>query len=409
MTPEVAISAQTQGRASSNTKPPDRPIRILHVIEGLGTGGAEQQLVAFILRSKPTRFRHEVCTLSTDGRHAAELNAAGVPVYSLGVTSEGSFVRSGRLLYHLMRQINPDIIHATLYRPGVVSRVVGKLCKKPVVTTLVGNTYDPEYRLDNPPLAPHKIWLARKLDELTTRWGMTWFVAISESVRESATYHLGLDPNKISVIRRGLVFEESPDSQVRDTADVRNALGWLDRYPLILNVGRLVPQKGQQYAIRAMPYILTEFPNVHLAIVGEGSLRPKLERLIRSLKLERHVSLLGERDDVPALLQAADMFVFPSLSEGLGNALVEAFGAGKPCVVSKIASLRELTDHGRVALLADPQSPKDLANNVLKFARDHELSQRIGLSAGEWVRSHYDIRQSVAALEALYESLVISV
>lgn len=383
-------------------------INVLHIIEGLGTGGAERQLTAFILRSDPTRFRHEVCTLSTEGRFAADLRRANIPVYALGVVSDGNLAQSIVRLGRVVRRVDPSIIHATLYRPGVVSRIVGRLCGKPVVTTLVNTTYEPEWRLDNEHLKPYKVWLARKADELTSRWWGTWFVAISESVRSSAVRQLMLPMDRISVIPRGLVFNEMTEGRHGDATVAPEALGWSDAYPVILNVGRLVPQKGQQYAIRAMQRVVSKFPSAHLAIAGEGSLRPMLEHLIRSLELERSVTLLGERHDVGLLLQMADIFVFPSLFEGLGNALLEAMAAGKACVASRIPSLRELTRDGSVALLVGLQSPEDVAAALLRLAEDRGFSEQLGRAARVWARAHYDIRQIVTALEALYERLATS-
>jgi glycosyltransferase involved in cell wall biosynthesis len=103
--------------------------------------------------------------------------------------------------------------------------------------------------------------------------------------------------------------------------------------------------------------------------------------MIRDRGLEEHVTLLGERQDVGALLHAADLFVFPSIYEGLGNALLEAMAAGKPCVVSRIPPLREVTGDGTVALLAEPRSAADLAANLLRLATDPGLAARLGTAA----------------------------
>ncbi len=385
----------------------DRSSRIvvLHVLEDLGTAGAERQLAAFILRSDVTRFQHEVCVFSEAGRFAAGLQDAGVRVHRLGGGSDKSLVQCFVRLRRLVREIDPDILHASLYRPGVVSRAVARLYGKPVVTTLVNTTYEPEWLLDNPRLTPWKVWLTRAVDGLTARsWG-TRFIAISESVRASAVRQLGLLPDRISVIPRGLTFDEYAGPTDADVLNARAALGWGDTYPLILNVGRLVPQKAQRYAILAMRHVVARFPTARLIIAGEGRLRPALEQLIRSERLENHVTLLGERQDVDVLLKVADIFVFPSLYEGLGNALLEAMAAGKPCVVSRIATLREVTGDGAAGLLADIQSPEDLAAKLLWLAEDRERGRQLGERAHDWVRARYDIRGIVAALESLYQRI----
>ncbi len=363
-------------------------------------------MTAFLSRSDASRFRHEVCALSEGGRFADDLERLGVPVHVLGVKSRRDLGRATIRLWRLVRTLAPDVIHATLYRPGVASRCVGRLCRRPVVTTLVNTTYEPEWRLDNPHMKGWKAWLTQMLDALTARWWGTQFVAITQSVKASAVRQLGLRPERIVVIPRGLAVDDQ-DRRVENTWTVRASLGWDGAYPVILNVARLVPQKGQTYVVAAMKDVVSRFPSARLVLAGEGWLRPTLERSINEQGLQDHVTLLGERRDIPTLLRAADIFVFPSLYEGLGNALLEAMAMGKACVVSRIPTLCEVTGDGAAALLADPQSPSSLAEHLIRLADDDELAKRLGDRAREWVRSHYDIASVVAALESLFHGVAI--
>lgn len=380
-----------------------RRIVVLHVIEGLGTGGSEQQLAAFLLRSDRTRFRHEVCTLAQVGRFAEDLARAGIPVHALGARADGDLFRVLAGLWGVVRRVRPHLIHSTLFRPTIGSRAVGRVCRTPVVTTLVNTTYEPEWRLDNPRLSPFKAWAVQTIDRWTARWWGGDYIAITESVKSSAVRRLGLPRDRITVIRRGLAAagEAAVAEPGRDA--LRAGYGWAAAYPVVLNIARLVPQKGQRYAIRAMHRVISQFPSARLVIAGEGPSRSVLERLIHHERLDGHVTLLGERRDTSALLRAADVFVFPSLFEGLGNALLEAMAAGKPCVVSNIPTLREVTADGTVALLADIRSPEELAANVLRLAHDRAGAAKLGDAARQWVRTHYNLANSVVALEAVFE------
>ena len=379
------------------------PLTVLHVIEGLMTGGAERQLIAFLLRSDAARFRHEVCVLSAQGEVVNELEAAGIPVRGLELQPRRDLPRAVLRLRRLVASVRPDIIHATLYRPGVVSRIVGRLWRIPVVTSLVSMTYEPEWYLDNPRLSPWKAELARIIDGATARrWG-TRFVAITESVKKSAVRQLGLSPETITVIPRGVPVNGPAVPQGPDRAELRAAFGWTDDYPVILNVARLVPQKGQRYVIRAMAGVKQAFPRARLVIAGDGWQRPLLEELIKEQGLQENVTLLGERQDIFSLLVAADIFVFPSIVEGLGNALIEAMAAGVPCVASRIPALREVTGDGSVALLAELQSPSSLTAGLLRLADDRAFATALGESGRTWVRQRFNIQHSVAALESLYE------
>jgi glycosyltransferase involved in cell wall biosynthesis len=245
---------------------------------------------------------------------------------------------------------------------------------------------------------------ARWLDGATSRhWG-TWFVAISRAVRESAIRQLGVRPDRISIIPRGLEIEDL-SSVAEKARALRTELGWGDAYPVIVNVGRLVPQKGQRYAIQAMTAITKALPRALLVLVGEGRLHAELEGLARSLGLADRVRLLGERHDVPVVLAAADLFVFPSLFEGFGAALVEALAAGRPCVASRISPLAEVTDDGRVALLADPRSPQALADGLIRLGTDQGLAGRLGEQAAAWAHQQYDITASIRKFEMLFDAL----
>ncbi|MDR7519624.1 MAG: glycosyltransferase [Armatimonadota bacterium] len=379
-----------------------RRIAILHVIEGLGTGGSEQQLVAFLLHSDPTRFRHEVCTLAQVGRFAEQVRRAGIALHTLGVRADGDLPRTFLRLHRAVKRVRPQVLHTVLYRPTVVGRLVGYLTGTPVITTLVNTAYEPEWYLDNPRLSPWKVRLVRVADRVTARWWGSRYVAITESVKASAIRQLGLPPEAIAVVPRGIAFDGQASGQSADVTAVRAALGWPNAYPLVLNIGRLVPQKGQQYAICAMPAVLSRFPSARLMIAGEGPMRPTLEAIIRREGLEDRVALLGDRWDAAALLAAADIFVFPSLFEGLGNAVLEAMAAGKPCVLSRIPALREITGDGQVALLTDIRSPADLAAALVRLAEDRALAVRLGAAAREWVRTHYDLAHSVKALEEVF-------
>jgi glycosyltransferase involved in cell wall biosynthesis len=378
-------------------------VTVLHVLDDLETGGSERQLTAFLVRSDQRRFRHVVCALSEAGRFSDELARVGIEVHTLGVEFGWDLRRSVGRLGRLVAQVRPDLLHATLYRPGLVSRFIGWRRRIPVITTLVNTTYEPEWLLDNPSLDPRKVWVIQTIDRLTSRlWG-TWFVAVTETVRTSAIRQIWIHPERISVIRRGLLFKAAPAGTDRDA--VRAALGWADARPLILNVGRLVAQKGQRHLIRAMRPVVDRYPTARLIIAGEGPLRGELETLVASEGLTGRVDLLGDRRDVDRLLHAADIFAFPSLYEGAANALLEAMAAEKPCVVTDVASLRELTEDGKVALLATLRSPEDFAAKILRLADDQALAERLGREARTSVVRQYDVDASVAALEALYERL----
>jgi glycosyltransferase involved in cell wall biosynthesis len=379
-------------------------VRVLHIIESLGNGGAEHQLAAMLVRSDHRRFQHAVCALGQADWHRATIRDAGIPVYMLDRVPRREIRRTLKDVRGVLREVDPDVVHTSLYWSGVLGRALTRLTGKPVVTTLSNTTYEPEWRQDNPRLTPAKMYATRWLDGVTARWWGTWFVAISKAVRASAIRQLGISPDRVSIIPRGLEFEKfsQPTGQV---SALRAELGWNDAYPVIVSVGRLVPQKGHRYAIEAMTEVARALPRALLVLVGEGSLHSELEGLARSLGLTDRVRLLGGRHDVPAVLAAADQFVFPSLFEGFGAALIEALAAGRPCVASRIPPVVEVTDDGRVALLVEPRSPGALAAGMIQLGTDRVLAARLGEEAAAWVHQQYDITASIRKFETLLDAL----
>ncbi len=380
-------------------------MRVLHVIDSLGNGGAEYQLTAMLIRSDAQRFQHSVCALGKADRYGARLREAGIPVYKFNRDPRHEPLRILRELRRVVREVAPDVMHVSLYWASVLGRTAARLARIPVVTSLVTTTYEPEWRQGNPQLTPLKVMGAWTLDVVTARrWG-TWFVAVTEAVRNSAVQQLGLPPERITVIPRGLEMDRFIPPPPQTVTAFRAHLEWDGAYPLLLNVGRLVSLKGQRYAIEAMPEILKTFPRALLVLVGEGYERGDIEALARSLGVAERVQLLGERHDVPILLASADIFVFPSLYEGFGGALVEALGAGCPCVASRIPHLREVTDAGRVALLVEPRSPRPIAEAVIRLAGDLALAARLGDEGAAWARERYDITSSIRKFEAVFDAV----
>jgi glycosyltransferase involved in cell wall biosynthesis len=382
-----------------------RVIRVLHVIDSLGSGGTEYQLTAMLARADARRFEHVVCALGTADVYSHRLRAAGVRVERLGRTPRREPVRTLRALRAALRDVAPHLVHASLYWSGVLGRIAAGLAGIPAVTSLVNTTYEPEWRLDNPRLTPFKVAVVQAADGLTARaWG-TWFVAVTEAVKASAVKHLRLPPELVSVIPRGLEMERFAPPPRPRVAALRGELGWDGAYPVMVNVGRLVPQKGQRYAIEAMPEILKVQPRALLALVGKGPLHQELGELARALGVERRVQLLGMRQDVPMLLAAADLFVFPSLFEGFGGAMVEALAAGCPCVGSRIAPLLEVSNGGRVARLVEPGSPRAIAHAVTELAGDLVGASRLGDEAAAWARERYEMSASTRAFEAVFAAV----
>jgi glycosyltransferase involved in cell wall biosynthesis len=234
------------------------------------------------------------------------------------------------------------------------------------------------------------------------------FVALSQAIKDSAVRHLGLPPERITVIPLGLNPEESDGGLIDQEAArrVKDELGLDEAYPILLNVARLSPVKGQKDLMQAMPRVLERFPQAKLLIAGDGPLLSELEQMRDHLGLQDQVLLLGRRDDIKALLHASDLFVFGSYYEGLPGAIIEAMATGR-CVVSfDIPSLRAVIEDKRSGVLVQGRDVERFAEAIVNLAEHRDVARNMGERARQIVKEKYDIRQNVRSLEALYRRML---
>ncbi len=175
----------------------------------------------------------------------------------------------------------------------------------------------------------------------------------------------------------------------------------------LLFVGRLFPEKSIDTLIKALPHVIKKHPNTHLMIAGAGHLRIKLEKLVQSLDLRKHVTFLGlvsEEDKILAY-NACDIFVLPSLAELEGMVVLEAMACGKPIIIanSKESASRFFVDGN--GLLFEPKNPVDLSEKILTLLNDKNLQEKMGQKSLD-ISKNYDINESILKLEKLYYSLL---
>ena len=213
----------------------------------------------------------------------------------------------------------------------------------------------------------------------------------------------GFPADRIVRIPNGVPLLES----ARDDAERRlgrSRLG-LPEGPLLLFVGRLNRHKGASDLIRAFPSLTRRFPGVTLALLGEGPLRGELSALAEALGVVSQVRLLGERDPEP-FLRVADVFVLPTRGEGMSNALLEAMGAGLPCVATRVTGNVEVVTDGETGLLVEPGGPDALAQAIGRLLADPLWRGRLGEAARQRIRAHHSVPEMVTAYRALFDRLI---
>lgn len=372
-------------------------------------GGAERQ--ASLLSSKLAEWGHDVTvfTRHLPGQPAREISG-GVRVHrSIRPGRHGALFGLGYILSLLAFFASPRArfevvqaygIHLGAYiacrlRPRRGFRVVVRpMSFGPIgdLAMLAQMRFWPLWQGGDAPTRRHVLHTIQEADAV---------VALNRETAVELIAH-GFPSQRIVRISNGVPLPETPWDPSRVQA-MRQNLG-IPGGPLLLFVGRLDQHKGAADLLRALPALVKRFPKLTAVLLGDGPVREELTSLAATLGVTAHVRLLGVADPTP-FFQAADAFVLPTLGEGMSNALLEAMGAGLPCVTTRIAGNVELVTHGETGLLVEPANPEELQHAIARLLDDPNLSLRMGREARQRVRSTYSVERMVAAYWDLFARL----
>ncbi len=230
-------------------------------------------------------------------------------------------------------------------------------------------------------------------------------IFVSDADRERGRRFKLAPEDKMVVIKNGINFEAFEAEASLDKQEDDLDLG--SPGPVVGTIARLHRQKGLPYLLRAAKLIRESVPELSVWIVGGGSLFKKLKRLGEKLDLKETVHLLGERSDIARLLSRFDVFVLPSLWEGLPYSLLEAASLAKPVVVTDIDGVREIVEHDETGLLVPARDPERLAEAIVRLLREREHAARLGQKLKNVTQKNFNLSQMLQKIQALYLKLVL--
>ena len=353
-------------------------IRALHLINGLGTGGAERSLAQMLPLLADRGVKSTVvCLFRRREGVQDEVIADGGDVRFL---PEGPWIRRASALRKIITVVEPHLLHTTLFESDLLGRLASVGTGVPVVTSLVNVSYEP-VRMGDPNVRRYKLRTLQLVDAFTGRLRNRGWHAISQAVADSNMRRLRIPAGKITVIPRSrpvVRLPVDPGSDVRERA--RHSLGIPPEADVVLTVGRQEYQKGHVYLVEAFSDFAESMPNVWLLVAGrDGNATPQLKQAVVKAAGSERILLLGHRSDITELLQAADIFAFPSLYEGLGGSLLEAMAAGLAIVASDLPAIRELA--GDAILYASPGNHADISMQLERLIADSNLDVDWGHAA----------------------------
>jgi len=382
-----------------------KPKTVLHLIDALNFGGAQQLLVLLAQWTPQPAFKTIVCVLQPDESVRQQIASKGAKVICLN-RPRPSILCPHRLIAYIINNIR-DIIG--LCKRERVDIIQCHLSDAEFIGVLAGRLYGAERIISTvhyPDLLPRqgsadiRNFLRRMATRMIYRWA-DYIVAVSEDVAKKLREVFGLKEEKIRVIVNRIDVESLRTTPASET--VRASLGLDAEHRIITTVARLMPPKGHSYLLDAMAGLTAVFHNIRLLLVGDGDLRQELEKQCENRGLTEHVCFLGSREDVPDILALSELFILPSLWEGTSLALLEAMAAGKPIVATDIPGNRTVLEHRQNCLLVQPGNARALEEAVAFMLNNPDAAHAFGEKAYGVALSRFDIRRTVAELRQLWE------
>ena len=374
---------------------------VVHVIYRLAVGGMENGLVNLINGMSPDRYRHVIVCIDDFTDFRERIQRDDVEVFALHKKPGVDFAAFFRF-WKLLRQLRPAIVH---------TRNLGALeYQIPAFLAGVPHRVQGEHGRDTSDLegTNRKYLLFRQcLHPLVSH-----YIALSQNLAQWLENQAKVSPQSIRQIYNGVNTNTfSPASRRNPISTKSLPEGFAPEGTIVIGtVGRLQVEKDQLTLVRAFLLLLNKTKQgrktLRLILVGEGPLREPIQKLLREADAESLVWMPGSRDDAPQLLQCMDIFVLPSLIEGVSNTILEAMATGLPVVATAVGGNPELLDNEITGQLVPSQQPELMAEALWEYCQSEEKRQQHGIAGRERVERLFSMESMVDGYLAVYDALL---
>ena len=363
---------------------PGQPRRVMLMTDEMEVGGSQRQIVQLALGLKARGVTCAVLYFINPSFLVEQLQAAGIETIRVNKTArvDPGFVRR---LRQAIRAWAPDVVHCYSFTAELWGAIACRLLparERPVLISSVRGTYE---------------WYGRNQWRMK-RWVSSQSASIISNSREGAEYaarQMHWPMHHFHVVHNGVSVTE-PDAARVDLLRQHYLQNTFDT--LVLFVGRLVEHKNLPRLLQAFAQVVKQRPRTRLLLAGSGPLHDALAAQIGQLGLQDHALLLGEQSEVPALMEAADLVVLPSLREGLSNVVLEAMALGRAVLSTPVGGIPQAIDNGRHGVLVEPTDTDALARALLTLIDDPALRERLGRAAQHKVLEQYSPPAMVSAM-----------
>ena len=370
----------------------NKPPLIVHVIHRLDFGGLENGLVNLVNRLPPRRYRHAiVCLAGVNSEFRKRIQQRDVDVVSIDKRPGkdlGAYLR----MWQVLRRLHPSIVHTRNFgtvdmqwvaaAAGVRHRVHGE------------HGWDMS---DTSGLNPRSLFIRRACKPVIQR-----YVSMSKDIARWLVASVGVDPVRVRQLYSGVDTDRFRPS-VNAPPAVPDKTRLKDRAIVLGTIGRLDPVKNHASLLQAFAVLHSRCRLLKLTIVGDGPLRPALEAQATSLGIADHVTFTGARDDIADLLRTFDLFVLPSVNEGISNTILEAMASGLAVVAGRVGGNPEVIIDGQTGRLYDPTTPGALEQALLPYITDPALREVHGKAGRDRVVQNFNLDAMVQRYVDLYD------
>ena len=367
-------------------------VKILYLITGLKTGGAEIVLYNLVKNINKKKIETVVVSIIPIAEIGKKIQNSGIRVLSLNAKFKYNPFIFFKLI-SILKKEKPQILHSFLFHSILLGRIVGRICKVPIIISSIHSEYIGGF------LRNRLLQITDSLDDVVT--------IVSQKASETMLKSKTASANKLLVIYNGIDLNKFIFQDKKTREEIRKELNLKKDDKVLISIGRLFKAKGYPYLIEAIKILKSKYPDIKLLIIGEGEEKNKLETQIRGLNLEKNIFLLGRKENVSNYLNASDIFVLASLWEGFGLAIVEAMACGLPVITTNVGGIPEIIKDKISGLLVNPKDFKILAQKIDYLLNlDADSKERFALKGRKIVEQKFPLEKMMTKYEELYYKLL---
>jgi glycosyltransferase involved in cell wall biosynthesis len=389
-------------------------IKVLHIITRFDKGGSAQNTYLSLLGLRKKNYQLSLVSglsLESEMKHE-EIKAKEKDIQIL--ESEGiEYIQCPFLLrriniikdlkaffdiWRIIKKYNPIIVHTHSSKAGLMGRLAAKLAGAPIIV------HTPHGHVFFGYFGPFKTKLFIIFEKLASRI-TDKIVALTNREKKDHILFKIAEEDKFSVIYSGIELNILKESSSEEKQNLKKELGIPENSLIVGTAGRLVPVKGPEFLVKASKYIISKYPDTYFMFTGDGPLEQDLKRKALEMGISDNIIFLGWRDDLVKIISIYDIFVLPSLNEGMGRVLVEAMALGKSIVASNVGGIPDLVIHGKNGFLVPPKNPKQLAKYIQVLLEDKDKREKMGL-AGKEMAYNFTSERMVEKIANLYKKLL---